>query len=1283
MSNPPLPVLLVFEAVAVFTEIIPPIRTLGPTREREQELLKLWTRHRKILSDSSFFQKIIEKNIFEEREAIDRIRPYVALSEFDPGKLTKVSLAAKALCAWIHSVVTLYDAEQNAIPLRGQSSAFAKLLREERAKLQEMKGKIEIVTTKIQEVCEQRKALLKEREQKTIELNATIAGIEKLKMILTSLDSERQIWSTELSKLKETLLDLDEKALSVAKAIVFSDYSQFEFYSISDFLRPLNALSDALAAVQHDGSGRFKFDNNGRPVPLVQAFSERPFNASHFNGSPVASTTAMLIGLTMSLGAVPILCPGMSVIPLCKTLLLNEFHKKEFKKLEKTPFEGIILEVGDTLSNRDIATLNAILASRLTVNLSFPKIKLEGFGNIPVPSGAVNLFIALRLQRVDDMNFVISAIAPSFRKFLVPIRPFPSELQIPPVSFRIFQKTAAKQAMNQRRALDRTQFFIQSERAKVMESLQSEEFDEAEFNERLERLEEKERHACELARELTTYDEMVLEFNNVVPLVEELVEALFVCADSLPCEELLSIAVSGLALRKITSLKELPDSVPPHMYPTTSRRLISLGHYVLSIYVSAVFAATPHSTAIFVALMLLIHFDHFFCELEEPEEFVQFLFQARPERTIDFNPTLSTFFENITEENWPHVVALFDDAEKRLGGFTTFPPPSEAVATYTSLLTKILPRFGETITDTSDASLGTFRTPLRSLAFLSVLGLGVTSADILETLRAAGLRCTGLAHPRHRSKLITDRSRAIHGSIASALENSSKLLLLFTSKNYDPIPEIFYVASKLDASRTIPLVVSAFDLDLIFKVNGSAPMIIDARSASVEVVQHVCSILRSTVSRFLRVVLAEKHFEEIRPLCSLGALCRLEMPNSFVEALGLALTLFASSFNLQAWQESPGADLSHALLFSCAILLGNRSPSLRFLRTFCDLFRLLAPCPAAALENVAGNDDLTHERFSASSDRKLSSAATSGRPIHMSLRLSPTAGGAARLPSSMLTSRAYLPAPSKTIEPHGGSFAEYSQLQGLTLALLAGSPPLANSICQFLEAGAVSLTADIFFHANSVPAAAPMQLTEAFVFGPQFIADLGPVQLFEKVREHIHSLSRAELALAEMQPLQLVAAIQPPRRFRELATRLRYGPVSPARGINRLRLARLRLNTCVHMKLRTCDYQYVLQPHRTRFSIARCECVAMGAFLEPDRAFCPTDSPEDTTFGAYISLELSSRSSALAMCMGIDGETDTSRRINIPVEGFPEATFVYIPDIESGARPVNFFRNRAFRVALP
>eukprot|EP00767_Chilomastix_cuspidata_P005277 gnl/Chilomastix_cuspidata/5480.p1 GENE.gnl/Chilomastix_cuspidata/5480~~gnl/Chilomastix_cuspidata/5480.p1 ORF type:complete len:4682 (-),score=1272.65 gnl/Chilomastix_cuspidata/5480:19-14064(-) len=1240
MATPPITVILVAEAVAQFLDLIPaPSGGSVLNAKREEELREFWVKGRNMFGDASFLKTITSPEVLSNERSIKKLRPYVKLDGFDPESLTRVSIAAKSLCSWIHASVSFNDAEKKVKPLRIERSKQMKMLSDEQRLIKKANAELDEIRRRYEEADRTKQALLEEQRVSNEELDEKRKKLAYLQSVLECLEKETDTWEREEAEEQDIFLRSEENAIAMARGLCFGDYSEFVSHSITEPPAPLSVYARALMDLNHDGAGRYVVGPDGKKEDLFVPFSRRKLVQPHAGIDPHDMTYAMMAGMVMALGMVPLLLPGMGTNPALHSIRVSELPRKRPEKPATQPYFGYILEVGDTLSGQEIHTINTVLASKLTGMLSTSVLTFATGTAMKMPSSGESFFIALRVQRDVDVNFVMNAISPSLRAFLVPIHRVAKVVVLPSVAYRIFEKEEALEAVNDLRTYQRARYAIKTDRENMCDLIEGGGLDSHALIKLLQTLEEKEASSSNLKEKIRHVDAKVAAFRRIFPLAQRLSGALHDCAEKLSLPSLNAIADPAFAIDRIFDLKKQPLGPPSNFYTKSPRNLVELGHFILNQYVQATFVLLPRREAIVVAFILIVRFEHFFGELDNPDSFLRSLF-ASSESSDAMTPlTLPKFFSADTRVELDFFEKLADTAVSRIGGYERFPPTFQTQRAYESPLphfrTLAFKKSEDDHTQEDQAAFLKTGSPLRMLAVLSALGYRPTSEELLEVLKMLNLAHSGLRKTPKRTWLFTKRAQQLHGSIQLASERSNKLVIVISPPGYDPTHELFNTISALEKVYKEPLIVSALDLDLVFKLNSRRPLIILTDCADAETSEYLSAILSSSDSRNLRVVVASESCESLKPLFRPAELVRLGFPQSFEEALGMAVFSFAFHSATMDWSSRIGEDVTRALLFSHASFLVEKNPRDAVHQAFNDVYKLLAAPPSRRMH---------------SGSWKIASNSRASGWAKKDDTLTPTAERKAQI---LTVVRASL-----------------------------GSQYFADRIDAVTAQRRIRLARAVNFAGFPELMPPPDLLQASLTLGAELSPVFSPLELPKLLGKYLHSRTRRQLSFAHFQPMNVLSAIEPLIFLRERTEQLQAPPGAPTPSVSSESVAQLKLNACLLGNLKLGDYQLNLQTTTSPLAIATCACRLHGAFLDDASVFSPTDSYFGDTFKGYICLASSyaaptqvSAPAAVDEGTAADG-AERNTGIRLPVKNFPELVFFYRPEHDKFSKPLEFFQAR-------
>ncbi len=161
-----------------------------------------WDTAKKIMQDSQFMTRLVEYDKDSiKRKIIARIGPYV---EDDPAmavdNVAKVSVAAKSLCMWVHSM-HIYDAVAKDVePKRERLREMNIILQEANDKLAVKQQELKVVTDKVAALKAKCDATVAEKERVTQEIERTKQRLVRAEKLTVGLADELLRWKKTVAQ---------------------------------------------------------------------------------------------------------------------------------------------------------------------------------------------------------------------------------------------------------------------------------------------------------------------------------------------------------------------------------------------------------------------------------------------------------------------------------------------------------------------------------------------------------------------------------------------------------------------------------------------------------------------------------------------------------------------------------------------------------------------------------------------------------------------------------------------------------------------------------------------------------------------------------------------------------------------------------------------------------------------------------------------------------------------------------------------------------------------------
>mmetsp|Transcript_20737 Transcript_20737/g.31918 ORF Transcript_20737/g.31918 Transcript_20737/m.31918 type:complete len:345 (-) Transcript_20737:3282-4316(-) len=165
-----------------------------------------WTVVKKELADPNFVKKVMEFNPEKDISAntLKKIEKFTKMESFQPQYVSRVSLAAGALCQWVRSLEDYSKALKVVAPKR-QKKAFAEeQLAKKIAFLEDLEAEFQQLADKLAELQLTHDKTLAEKDSYENELNNLEQKIERGDKLISGLAGEKTRWEATLIELDET-----------------------------------------------------------------------------------------------------------------------------------------------------------------------------------------------------------------------------------------------------------------------------------------------------------------------------------------------------------------------------------------------------------------------------------------------------------------------------------------------------------------------------------------------------------------------------------------------------------------------------------------------------------------------------------------------------------------------------------------------------------------------------------------------------------------------------------------------------------------------------------------------------------------------------------------------------------------------------------------------------------------------------------------------------------------------------------------------------------------------
>lgn len=182
-----------------------------------------WQNTKKELNDPNFMSRIKNYNKDEiPNKTLKKLEAYTQLPEFSPKVLEGISIAAMALCKWVHALEAYGKTFRDVEPKRQTVKALENNLKKMEEKLTELAENLRLVTEAIQELDKQLKAQEDERKLYEDQAKELQIKLERAEKLVSGLGSERIRWEASLVRFEEIFTKLPGGCLISAGFLAYN-----------------------------------------------------------------------------------------------------------------------------------------------------------------------------------------------------------------------------------------------------------------------------------------------------------------------------------------------------------------------------------------------------------------------------------------------------------------------------------------------------------------------------------------------------------------------------------------------------------------------------------------------------------------------------------------------------------------------------------------------------------------------------------------------------------------------------------------------------------------------------------------------------------------------------------------------------------------------------------------------------------------------------------------------------------------------------------------------------
>jgi len=194
MAKPPAGVVMVLEAVMILL------------KEKTS-----WDNAKKVMASVSFLSSLQEfdKDHIAQKTVEVLKKKYTSdVENFSVERMQKVSVAATALCKWVHAMVLYSEVSKTVEPKRQRLQQMNAELDKANAELTEKRTALQRIVDKVDALKKQCDATLAEKQQLEFESNQCLQRLERAEKLTVGLAAEQVRWSEQEKMLQKQISDL-------------------------------------------------------------------------------------------------------------------------------------------------------------------------------------------------------------------------------------------------------------------------------------------------------------------------------------------------------------------------------------------------------------------------------------------------------------------------------------------------------------------------------------------------------------------------------------------------------------------------------------------------------------------------------------------------------------------------------------------------------------------------------------------------------------------------------------------------------------------------------------------------------------------------------------------------------------------------------------------------------------------------------------------------------------------------------------------------------------------
>ena len=168
-----------------------------------------WNSAKKVLGESNFLASIKNYDKSHVKDSIiSKVKKYINNPEFTPEGVTKVSVAAGALCTWCHAIYLYCNVSKEVAPKRARLKAAQSGLATKQAALKVASDQLAVVVAKVAELKRQYDESVGEKNHLKQEAEDLEDKLNRAEKLINGLGGEYTRWQASIGTFESSIRNL-------------------------------------------------------------------------------------------------------------------------------------------------------------------------------------------------------------------------------------------------------------------------------------------------------------------------------------------------------------------------------------------------------------------------------------------------------------------------------------------------------------------------------------------------------------------------------------------------------------------------------------------------------------------------------------------------------------------------------------------------------------------------------------------------------------------------------------------------------------------------------------------------------------------------------------------------------------------------------------------------------------------------------------------------------------------------------------------------------------------